>query len=107
VALLSRRRFALDTRIATVALAFVVAMVGMPMMSGWVIADSHCAITMDICHPAQTADVGHLPILAPTPQVLSMADLPRDEFLAIDDGYRAGAGRLCDAPDLPPPKVIA
>ena len=106
MAVLSGYRFALDTRIATVALAFVIAMVGMPLVSGWVIADSHCAITMDICHPAQSADVGNAPLLAPVPQLFSRADIPRT-VLAIGDMYRAIAGRLGEAPDLPPPETLA
>ena len=106
MAVLSAKRCALDTRVAIVALAFVLAAVSMPMMSGWVVADSHCAITMDICHPAQSIEVSHAPLFAPAPQLFSMTDNSRDAVLAIDDAYRATAGRLGDAPDLPPPKTL-
>ena len=106
MAVLSVDRFALDTRIGAVALGLVLAIVSMPMMSGWVIPDSHCAFTMDICHPAQSIEVSHAPLFAPAPQPFSMTDNSRDAVLAIDDAYRATAGRLGDAPDLPPPKTL-
>jgi hypothetical protein len=107
VAVLSASRFTLDTRTAALALAFVLATVSMPMMSGWVVADSHCAITMDICHSAQSIYVSHAPLFAPAPQVFSLSDASRAAVLAIDDAYRACAGRLGEAPDLPPPKTLA
>lgn len=100
-------RVALDTRIATVALALVLAMVGMPIMSGWVLADARCAITMDICHPAQSIDVTHTPLLAAGPKPFSMNKASRDAVRSIDYGYRAMSGRLAEAPDLPPPKALA
>jgi hypothetical protein len=82
-------------------------MVSMPVMSGWVIADAHCAVTMDICHPAQSADVGHAPLFAPAPQVFLIRDASREAVLAIDDGYRVSSSRLGEAPDSPPPKTRA
>jgi hypothetical protein len=107
VAVLSGNRFPLDTRIAAVALAFVLATVSIPMMSGWVVADSHCAITMDICHPAQSLDISHAPLFASAPPLFLMTDASCAAILAIDDVYRAMAGRLGEAPDLPPPKTLA
>jgi hypothetical protein len=107
VAVLSGNRLALDTRIAAVAVVFVLATVSTPMLCGWVVADSHCAITMDICHPAQSIDVGHAILFAPTPQLFSLHDVSRDAVLAIDDAYHAMVGRLGEAPDLPPPKTLA
>jgi hypothetical protein len=76
-------------------------------MSGWVIADSHCTITMDICHPAQSIQVSHAPLFAPAPPVFSLSDASRDAVLAIDDAYRARTGRLGEAPNLPPPRTLA
>jgi hypothetical protein len=107
VVVLSGNRIALDTRIASVALALVVAIVSTPMMvGGWVLADAHCAITMDICHPAQSIDVSHAPLLAPAPHLFPMSEASRDGVLAVADAYRARAGRLGEAPDLPPPKTL-
>jgi hypothetical protein len=105
VAILSGNRLGLDTRLATVALALVLAAVSMPMC-GWVVADSHCAIAMDICHPAQSIDIGHASLFAPAPQLLSITEASRDTVLAIDDAYCATADRLGEAPDLPPPKTL-
>ena len=96
-----------ESRIAAVALVLVLATVSMPMRCGWVVADPHCAITMDICHPAQSVDVSHAALFAPAPQIFSLRDGARDAVLAIDDAYRAMAGRLGEAPDLPPPKTLA
>jgi hypothetical protein len=105
VAVLSGNRFALDTRIAIVAFAFILATVSIPMTGAWVVADSHCAITMDICHPAQSIDSAHGPLFAPAPQLFSMIFPSPDAVLAIDDAYLAMAGRIGEAPDLPPPKT--
>jgi len=104
---LSGHRFAIDTRVASVALALVLAVVSMPILSGWIITDEHCSITMDICHSAQSADVGHAPLFAFAPRLLSLSEAPRNAVLAIDDDYRAMIGRLLEAPDLPPPKSFA
>jgi len=104
---LRSRRFALDTRVAAVALALILAMVSAPMICGWVVADSHCTITMDICHAAQSVDVSQAPLMAPAPRLFSMRDGSRDAVLAIDDCYQAMAGRLGEAPDPPPPKTHA
>lgn len=101
------RRFALDARLTAFALALMIAIVGMPILNGWVVADSHCGITMDICHPAQATDIGHAPLLAPKAQPCAMNQAPREVFLAINDAYRESASRLCDTPDLPPPKTSA
>ena len=100
------RRCALDTRIATIALALVLAAISLPTVSGWVVADSRCAITMDICHAAQAADVSHAPLLATAPQLFSMSYPSGDALRAIGDGYRANTGRLSEAPDPPPPKRL-
>ena len=104
---MSPSRFALDTRIATVALALVLAMVSMPMVCGSVAVDSHCAFTMDICHPAQSADLNSAALFAPAPRLFSMDDGWRDTVLAIDDPYASLAGRLGEAPALPPPRTLA
>jgi hypothetical protein len=106
VAVLSGNRFALDTRIATIALALVLAVVSMPTVCGWVVGDAHCAISMDICHPAQSIDVSHAPLFAPVPHLYLVSEASRDAVLAIDDAYRAMAGRLGEAPDPPPPKTL-
>jgi hypothetical protein len=106
MAVLGANRGAIDTRVAIVALAFLLASVSMPVISGWVVADSHCAITMDICHPVQASDVSHAPLFAPAPQVVSMSEVSREAIIAIDDGYRVIAGRFGDAPDPPPPKTL-
>jgi hypothetical protein len=103
---LNRSRFAIDTRIAAMALAMILATVSMPMMTGWAIADSHSALTMDICHPAQWIDVSHAPPFAPAPHLFSMNDVAHDAVHAIDDAYLAMAGRLGEAPDPPPPETL-
>jgi hypothetical protein len=61
---------------------------------------------MDICHPAQSIDLSHAPLFAPAPQLFSLSDVAREAVLAIDDAYRARAGRLGETPDLPPPKIL-
>jgi hypothetical protein len=105
VAVLSTRRCAVDTRIATVALAAILALASMPMVCGWVVADSHYALSADICHPLQSLDVGSAPLPAKAPRLFSVSDTSRDAFVAIDDPDSMIAGRLGEAPDLPPPKV--
>ena len=104
---MSASRYALDTRIATIALALVLAMVGMPLVGGSMVVDSHCAITMDICHPTQSADLNSAALFAPAPRLFSMNNRWRDAVLAIDDPYESLAGRLGEAPALPPPKTLA
>jgi hypothetical protein len=106
MAVLSSKRFALDTRIATVALAFAVAIVTMPMMCGLVITDAHCTITADICHPAQSVDAAPV-LLAPTPKLFSLPDILHDAALAHVGAYHSMVSRLGQAPDLPPPKARA
>jgi hypothetical protein len=103
---LSGSRIALDTRIAAVAMAIIFGMVTVPMVSGWVVADTHCTITMDICHPAQSIDVSHASLFAPAPQLFTITEASRAIVVALDDAYRAMAGRLGEAPDLPPPKTL-
>jgi hypothetical protein len=107
VAVLSPARFALDTRIATLALALVLAMVSMPMVCGSIAVDSQCAITTDICHPAQAADAGTAVLFAPAPRLFSMPGASRDAVLAIADSYDSLAGRLGEAPAPPPPETRA
>jgi hypothetical protein len=107
VAILSAHRCALDTRIASVALALVVAVVSLPIVSGWIITDRHCSLTMDICHPAQAADVGNAPLYAAAPQLFLFNDGPHDAVLAVNDDYRVMIGRLREAPEGPPPKSLA
>jgi len=107
VAVLIASRFALDTRIATVALALILAIVSFPLMCGWVVADSHRAITMDICHAAQAVDVSSAPLFAPAPRLFAMNEASREAVFAIRDSYYTMAGRLGEAPDLPPPKTLA
>ena len=104
---MSRSHFALDTRIATVALAMVLAVVSTPIVCGLVVTDSHAAITTDICHPAQSIDVGSAPLFVPAPQLFSFNGVSRDATHAIHDFYDMMAGRLGEAPDLPPPKTLA
>jgi hypothetical protein len=104
---LRHSRFALDTRIATVVLAMVLAVVSMPIMCGWVVTDARAAITMDICHPAQSIDVSHAALFAPAPPLLSIDDGSRDAVLAIGDSSDPVAGRLGEAPELPPPETRA
>lgn len=100
-------RCALNTRIVPIAVALVLATVGMPMMCGWVVADSHCAVTMDICHPAQSMDVSGAAWLTPAPQLVALARPARDSLRATDHLYQAIEGRLGEAPDSPPPKTLA
>jgi hypothetical protein len=107
VAVLSASRFALDTRIATVVLALVLGMVGMALAVGSMGLDSHCSITMDICHPGQAADINSAALFAPAPRLFSMDNRWRDTVLAIDDPYESLAGRLGEAPALPPPETLA
>ena len=99
-------RFALDTRIATVALAFVLAMAALPTMSGWAIVDAHCAITMDICHTVPSTDVSHAGLLGLAPQ-LPAATYPRDSIRLNSDGCLSPISRDAERPDLPPPKFLA
>jgi hypothetical protein len=106
MALLSRPRFALDTRIATVMLASIIAVVSMPMLCGVVVARAHSAIAIeiDICHQLQATDATPAMLFAPPPAVFQMAAaLPAASGLMID---REGArlNRLGDAPDPPPPE---
>jgi hypothetical protein len=108
VAVLRPGRFALDTRIATVVLALVLAMVGMPLVGGGaLVVGSHCAITMDICHSAQSADLNNAVLFAPAPRLFSMNNRWRDAVLAIEDPYESLAGRLGEAPALRPPETLA
>lgn len=102
---MTRRSIALETRIAITALALVIAAVSLPLVGGWVLSDSHCCITTDICHPAQAADAVHGPLLAPVPAPYSEASMARDALLAIHDGYHRLNGRLREAPEIPPPKA--
>jgi hypothetical protein len=71
------------------------------------IVDSHCAITLDICHPAQSIDVSSAPMFAPAPRLFSMGACSSEAILVIDDAYRTMAGRLGEAPDSPPPEMLA
>lgn len=107
MAVLSARNFALDTRIAAAALALIVAMVTLPVVTGWVVTDAHCCFTMDFCHQAQVVDVSHAPLLAPGPQKFSRNSNAPDAMLATDDGYQSMTGRLGEAPASPPPKALA
>ncbi|HLI80166.1 MAG TPA: hypothetical protein VKV03_09295 [Candidatus Binataceae bacterium] len=107
MAVLNARHFALDTRIATVALALILATVTLPIVTGWVAADSHCAFTTDICHPAQAVDLSHAPLLAPAPYLIEEHLIAPDAILAIRDGYRSMTSRLSEAPASPPPKALA
>jgi hypothetical protein len=107
VVVLRANRFALDTRIATIALALVLAAVSMPMMCGWVVADSRCAITMDICHAAQSIEVSGAAWFVPAPQLFTLASPARDSLRVTDHFYQAIDGRLGEAPDPPPPKTLA
>ena len=107
MAVLSAQHFALDTRIATVALALILATVTLPIVTGWVASESHCCFSMDLCHPAQAVDVTHAPPLAPCPQKFSRNAAAPDAMLAIHDGYRSMTSRLNEAPASPPPKALA
>jgi len=102
---LNQGRTALETRIATVALALVLVVVGLPTLTGWIIDEAHCCITMDVCHPVQAVNPVHGPLLAPAPAPFSKPSSARDAMLAINDGYRRLSGRLREAPDSPPPKA--
>jgi len=104
---LTKRSIALETRIATAALALVIAAVSLPLVSGWILSDSHCCITTDICHPAQAVDAVHGPLLAPAPEAFSKASMARDAMLVIDHGYKALNDRPSESPDSPPPKAQA
>jgi hypothetical protein len=106
MAVLSARRFALDTRIVTVTLALVLAVVSMPMACGWVVADTRSAIAMDICHPTQSLDVSSAPLLVPAPRLDSINYVFDGAVLKIDEAYRGIAGRLGEAPDSPPPETL-
>jgi hypothetical protein len=108
VAILSPRRFALDVRITTVTLAMVLACVSTPLVCGWMMVDSQCAITMDICYPAPSIEVSSAPLFASAPRLFSMGGAcSREAILAIDDAYRTITGRLGEAPDSPPPEMLA
>ena len=107
MAVLSARHFALDTRIATVVLALIIATVTLPMVNGWVATDSHCSFTTDICHPAQAVDISHAPLLAPAPRLYLEHSIAPDAILAIHDRYRSMTNRLGEAPASPPPKALA
>jgi len=105
---LSSRRFALDTRIATVGLALVLVFLSMPVVSGWTVnADSRCCVTTDICHPLQAADTTRLSVFGSPTAVLVTIEFPRDATREIANTYRAMSDRLSDAPNAPPPKFLA
>lgn len=104
---MNRSSIAPETRIAAVALALILVVVSMPTLTAWVVEETHCCITMDICHPAQGVDVVHGPLLALAPTPFSKLSTARDAMLAIDDGYHRFYDRLCEAPDSPPPEVQA
>jgi hypothetical protein len=105
MAFLTRVRRASDTRLAAVALALVLAIVSMPMLSGIVMADCHCAITMDICHPIQPIDATPASLFAPPPQISSIVDAPRNTHQTIAHFHVASADRPAEEPDPPPPKI--
>ncbi len=107
MAVLRASRFAPYTRIATIALAVVLAIVSMPIVCGWVVADAHSAITMEICHPTQSLDVSAAPLLVPSPRLDSIKYAFDGAVLKIDDAYRGIAGRLGEASDPPPPETLA
>jgi len=80
---LNSSRVALDTRVAAAALALILAIVSMPTLTVWVVEETHCCISMDICHPAQAVDVVHGPLLAPAPARFAKLSTVRDAMLAI------------------------
>ena len=100
-------RFALDTRIAAVLVALIVAVVSTPIVVGAIVKpQSHCCLTSDICHPVQVIDVSHAPLVASPPNISAMNEIPRDSALAASVLYRGMSDRLGDAPESPPPKPL-
>ena len=107
MAVLNRNRFPSDTRLAALAIAFVVTIVSMPALSGIVMADSHCTITTDICHPLQSVDVSPASMFAPPPQVFRTAEVFHHSRLAINFANGSSLSRLADGPDTPPPERLS
>jgi hypothetical protein len=107
VAVLNRSRCASDTRLAAIAMAFIVAIVGMPALYGIVMADSHCAITTDICHPLQSVDVTPASMFAPPPQVFGAAEAPHHSRRAVNLARGSSVSRLAEGPDTPPPERLS
>jgi len=88
-------------------MAFIVAIVSMPTLCGILMADTHCAITTDICHPLQSVDVGPASMFAPPPRVFRTADAIQHLWLAIDFANGWSKSRLAEGPDTPPPKSLS
>jgi hypothetical protein len=99
--------FRLDTRIATAALALVLAIVSLPILSGWVACDAQCAISLDICHPAQSVDASHAPLFGSPPQIFTLIGCSQAAIFATDAGNLAITDRHGDAPEPPPPEILA
>jgi hypothetical protein len=99
--------FRLDARIATAALALVLAIVSLPILSGWAACDVQCAITLDICHPTQSIDASHALLFASPPQLFTLIGSSHTPILAIDADNLAMTGRAGDAPEPPPPKILS
>lgn len=87
-------------------MALVLAVVSMPMLSGLVIADLHCVITTDICHPLQPIDASPASLFAPPSQMPRVAELPRDTRQTIKTFQIVKIDRLGETPDPPPPKAL-
>jgi hypothetical protein len=104
---LNRSRFASDTRLAALAMAFVVAIVAMPTLYGILMADSHCTITTDICHPLQSVDLSPASLFAPPPQVFRAAEAVQPSRIAIKLANGSSLSRLAEGPDTPPPETVS
>ena len=105
---MSARQFALDAKIATVALALVLAFLSLPVVSGWTAGvDSRCCLTTDICHPLQATDITRLSVFGSPASVLIRVAFPRIAEDASASIYRVMSDRLGDAPEAPPPKSLA
>jgi hypothetical protein len=88
-------------------LAMLIAVAAVPVFYGVIPSDARCSLTLDICHPAQSASSSPAPIIAPPPQTAPSASAlsPLDE--SLDAFESATASRPADAPDPPPPKRAA
>ena len=106
MAVLSASRFAPDSRIAAAALAVIIAVVSLPLMGGWTVADARCALSMDICHPAQALDNAHAVLVVAAPIVIAARLSSPEQGWSIRCDYHVAVGRLCDAPEPPPPETL-
>jgi hypothetical protein len=88
-------------------LAMLIAVAAVPVFYGVIATDGRCALTLDICHPAQSVSSSPAPVIAPPPIAAPGAGARFPLSESLDAFEFAIASRPADAPDPPPPKRAA